>query len=415
MTDVNVNIARLSGELDELAKFSSDAAPPPAVTRVLYTEPDMQARDYFKRLCRDAGLAVREDAIGNTFARWAGSSPELPAVGTGSHTDAIPHAGMYDGTVGVLGGLEAIRALQAGGFKPKRSIEVLMFTSEEPTRFGIGCVGSRALSGMLPPEKLAELRDQAGLRLDDVRQSAGFTGGLPSVRLPKDYYSAFVELHIEQGPLLEQEKLPIGIVTAIAAPASMTVELTGEGGHAGAVLMPVRKDALCAAAEIVLAVEAAAKATGSPDAVATTGVCRVHPGAINSVPSKVTLMIDIRDVNREPRDQSVRAVHAAIEEVSARRGVAAVVEMLNSDPPAAMAPAVVDAAEAACNKLGLPFKKMVSRAYHDSLFMAHAFPTGMVFIPCRGGVSHRPDEYSTPEEIRKGVEVLALALAELAG
>jgi len=266
---------------------------------------------------------------------------------------------------------------------------------------------------MLVPKKLADLHDADGLRLDDVRQAAGFVGSLADVRLLKDYYSAFVELHIEQGPILEREKLPIGIVTAIAAPASLTVELTGEGGHAGAVLMPGRKDALCAAAEIVLAVEAAAKDTGSPDAVATTGVCRVHPGAINSVPSKVTLMIDIRDVNLAPRDQSVQAVRAAIDEVSKRRGVSAVVEMLNSDPPAAMAPVVVNAAEGACGKLGLPFKKMVSRAYHDSLFMAQVCPTGMIFIPCRGGVSHRPDEYSSPEEIRRGVEVLALTLAEL--
>jgi len=411
--NISVNIERLIAELNDLAKFSSDPLPPPAVTRVLYTEPDMQARLYFKQLCVDAGLVVREDAMGNTFARWIGTQPELPAVGTGSHTDAIPHAGMYDGTVGVLGGLEAIRALQEAAFKPKRSVEVLMFTSEEPTRFGIGCVGSRALVGAFSPEKLAELRDSEEQRLDDVRLATGFTGSLESIKLKSDYYAAFVELHIEQGPLLEREKFPIGIVTAIAAPASMTVELTGEGGHAGAVLMPLRKDALCAAAEIILAVEATAKASSS-DAVGTTGVCKVHPGAINSVPSKVTLMIDIRDVNREPRDRSVQAVLATIDKVCDRRGLSANVQMLNSDPPAAMAPAVVAAAEAACNTLGLPFMKMPSRAYHDSLFMAHAFPTGMIFIPCRGGVSHRPDEYSSPEEIRKGVEVLAHTLAKLA-
>ncbi len=412
---VTVDIDRLSAELDELAAFSSDPAPPPAVTRVLYTEPDLKARAFLKRLCAAAGLKVREDPIGNLFARWEGTEPHRPAVGTGSHTDAIPHAGLYDGTVGVLGGLEAIRALQAAGFKPKRSVEVVMFTSEEPTRFGIGCVGSRAMSGALSPDKLADLKDADGHRLDDVRREAGFRGELTGVRLPKDHYAAFVELHIEQGPLLERENLPIGVVTAIAAPASLTVELTGEGGHAGAVLMPVRKDALCAAAEIILAVEAAARAGGSPDAVATTGVCRVHPGAINSVPSRVTLMIDIRDVKLDPRDRAVKAVRAAIEDVCARRGMAAAVTMLNADPPAAMAPAVVAAASNACGALGLSFKTMVSRAYHDSLFMAHAFPAGMVFIPCRGGVSHRPDEYSSPDAIRKGVEVLALTLAELAG
>lgn len=407
-----VNIDRLSAELAELSRFSD--APAPAVTRVLYTEPDLKARAFLKRLCAAAGLVVREDAIGNLFARWVGSEPNLPAIGTGSHTDAIPHSGMYDGTVGVLGGLEAIRTLQAAGFRPRRSIELLMFTSEEPTRFGIGCVGSRGLSGAIKPEKLGDLRDSEGGRLDDVRQAAGFTGELSGVKFPRDYFAAFVELHIEQGPLLERASLPIGIVTAIAAPAALAVHLEGEGGHAGAVLMPVRKDALCAAAEIVLAVEAAAKATGSPDAVATTGVCKVHPGAINSVPSHVTLLIDVRDVSLAARDQSVAMIREAIEAVSHRRGVKAKVDTLSVDPPATMAPIVVQAAEAACERWGLPFQRMVSRAYHDSLFMAQAFPTGMIFIPCRDGVSHRPDEYSSPEAIQCGVEVLAHSLMALA-
>ncbi|MGL6096729.1 MAG: M20 family metallo-hydrolase [Fimbriiglobus sp.] len=424
---MSANVDRLLGELKTLAGFSD--APAPAVTRVLYTAPDLRARAYVKGLCAAAGLAVRDDAIGNIFARWAGSEPDLPAVGTGSHTDAIPHSGMYDGTVGVLGGLEAIRALQAAGFRPRRSIELLMFTSEEPTRFGIGCVGSRAMTGAIMPEKLAELTDSDDGRFDDVRRAAGFAGDLAGVRLPADYYAAFAELHIEQGPLLERENLPtgdsnrpragiatpIGIVTAIAAPASLAVEFTGEGGHAGGVLMPGRRDALCAAAEIVLAVESAANSTGSPDTVGTTGLCRVHPGAINSVPSRVELGIDIRDVALAPRDSAVAAVRAAIDRVCRIRGVTAGVRVLNSDPPASMAPAVVVAAEKACESLGLPAKKMVSRAYHDSLFMAHAFPTGMIFIPCRDGVSHRPDEYASPEALKNGVAVLALTLAELAG
>jgi N-carbamoyl-L-amino-acid hydrolase len=161
-------------------------------------------------------------------------------------------------------------------------------------------------------------------------------------------------------------------------------------------------------------VEAAAKGTGSPDTVGTVGVCQVHPGAVNSVPSRVSFTVDIRDVSAAPRDAAVSAVRAAITEVSRRRGVAADVRTLNADPPAGMAATVVGAAESACGRLGLGFKRMPSRAYHDSLFMAQNFPTGMIFIPCRGGVSHRPDEYSSPDEIRRGVEVLALALAELA-
>src|SRR5438874_3479608 len=160
-----VDLPRLMGELDELAGFSD--AEPPAVTRVLYTDADLRARQFVKGLCAAAGLAVREDALGNLFARWQGAEPDLPAVGTGSHIDAIPHSGRYDGTVGVLGGLEAIRALRAAGHRPRRPIELLLFTSEEPTRFGIGCVGSRALAGALAPAALADLRDGDGQRLDD--------------------------------------------------------------------------------------------------------------------------------------------------------------------------------------------------------------------------------------------------------
>ena len=365
---IAVDLDRLSAELDELAGISD--AEPPAVTRVLYTDADLRARRFIRERCAAAGLAVREDAVGNLFARWDGADPSLPAVGTGSHTDAIPHAGRYDGTVGVLGGLEAIRALRAAGVRPRRSIELLMFTSEEPTRFGVGCVGSRALAGSLGPDALARLTDADGQTLDELRRRAGFGGSLGDVRLPRDHYAAFVELHIEQGPILEREGVPIGVVTAIAAPAALRVRLEGEGGHAGAVLMPERHAALCAAAAVVLAVEAAARATGSPDTVATTGVCQVHPGAINSIPSRVTLAIDVRDVALGPRDRAVRAVREAVAEVAGRRGVRAEVELLNADPPAAMAGPVVAAVESACGRLGLGCQRMVSRAYHDSLFMA---------------------------------------------
>jgi N-carbamoyl-L-amino-acid hydrolase len=411
MTNLTVDGDRLSAELDELAGFSD--APAPAVTRVLYSDTDRAARQFLKKLCVAAGLAVREDPIGNLFARWQGTDPKLPAVGTGSHTDAIPHSGPYDGTVGVLGGLEAIRALRAAGFRPERSIELLMFTSEEPTRFGVGCVGSRGLVGSLGPDRLARLTDDDGQSLDDLRRRAGFDGPLEKVRLPAKYYAAFVELHIEQGPILERENVPIGVVMAIAAPAALRVRLDGEGGHAGAVLMPDRRDALCAAAEVVLAVEAAAKSNGSPDTVATVGICQVHPGAINGIPSRVDLGIDVRDVALEPRDRAVQAVRDAIGAVSQGRGVQAAIEMLNADPPAAMAEPVIAAVESACRQVGYASKRLVSRAYHDSLFMAQVCPAGMIFIPCRGGVSHRPDEYAAPAAIRAGAEVLARTLAEL--
>ena len=402
---------RLARELEELAAISDAAAP--AVTRIVFTETDLRARAYVKALCEDASLLLREDAIGNTFARWIGAEPELPAIGTGSHIDAIPNAGRFDGTVGVLGAVEAMRALARSGFRPHRSIDVMLFTSEEPTRFGIGCLGSRFLAGLLEESAGEQLKDGDGHSLNEARGEAGFRGPLSSVLLPAGSYSAFVELHIEQGPLLEQAGTNIGVVTAIAAPASLRIVVEGEGGHAGAVLMADRHDAFLAAAEIALAVESAARGTGSRDTVGTVGVCDVFPGAVNSVPSRARLEVDVRDIDLARRDAVLAQIAASCEQIARRRGVTARIEPINADPPTECAASIVDAIVSACNGRRLSHQRMVSRAYHDSLFMSRIAPTGMIFIPCRGGVSHRPDEFASPEAIANGAAVLADTLATL--
>ena len=366
-----------------------------------------------KTFCREALLDIREDAVGNTFCRWAGTDPELPAVATGSHIDAIPNAGRFDGTVGVLGAIEAFRALRRSGFCPRRSLEVILFTSEEPTRFGVGCLGSRLMSSALDPETADNMKDRENRTLSEIRADAGFTGALSSVALTKIGYAAFVELHIEQGPILEVRGLDIGVVTAIAAPASLRVDIEGEGGHAGAVLMPERRDAFLAAAEVALAVEASARATGSIDSVGTVGVCEVFPGAINSVPSRATLGVDVRDIDGARRDAALAAIRRACDEIAARRRVSIVIETINADAPCQCAPAIIEAIAAAAAARGLRAASLISRAYHDSLFMSRVVPTGMIFIPCRGGVSHRPDEYASPDAISRGVAVLADTLAAL--
>ena len=411
--NIHVDAKRITDELDALAQFSD--VPAPAVTRIVFSNADIDARAHFKGLCRDAGLTVREDAVGNTFARWNGSEPALAAVGTGSHIDAIPYSGRYDGTVGVYGALESIRALQRSGYRPRRSIELLLFTSEEPTRFGIGCLGSRLLAGTLHADAASKMVDSNGKTLDEIRASAGFTGTLESVALPAGYYDSFVELHIEQGPLLEHDNLALGVVTAIAAPASLRVRIQGDGGHAGAVLMPGRRDAFLAAAELALAVEAAVKATGAIDTVGTVGVCKVFPGAVNSIPSKAEIEIDVRDIDAPRRDGVLRAIHQAAREIDARRNTATTIETVNADAPAIASPKIIDALVHACTTLGMPHRSMVSRAYHDSLFMSRIAPVAMLFIRCHKGYSHRPEEFSSPEDIAAGAHALALALAGLAG
>ncbi|MEM6777249.1 MAG: M20 family metallo-hydrolase [Planctomycetota bacterium] len=412
-TSLTIDKSRLLSELTTLANFSSCEQPAPAVTRVVFSDEDLAARKYLMSLYEDAGLQTRVDSVGNTFARWIGDDDALPAVGTGSHTDAIPHSGMYDGTVGVLGGLEAIRVLQRTGFRPRRSIEVVMITSEEPTRFGIGCTGSRVMAGRLVESELSDLKDSDGDDFHTVRHRAGFSGDIASAVLSRDYFHAWTELHIEQGPDLESKELPIGIVTAIAAPASLIVTLTGVGGHAGGVLMPGRRDAMCAAAEMIHAIEQLAIASPSDDLVATVGEVDVYPGAVNSIPSKVRFTIDLRDVDRDSRDQCKSAMETQIESIAKRRNIEFDITIVNSDPPATSSPMITAAVEQACQASGLAYQRMVSRAYHDSLFMAQVAPMGMIFIPCRNGVSHRPDELTTPEQLSDGVEVLARTLATL--
>jgi ureidoglycolate amidohydrolase len=410
---LSIQSQRLQAEIDDLAMFSEN--PPPVVTRVLFSEPDLRARKYVKLLCRRAGLALREDAVGNIFARWEGMNPEARAVATGSHIDAIPNAGKYDGVVGVLGALEAIRSLREIGFQPRRSIELIVFTSEEPTRFGIGCLGSRLLSGVLPPEKAARLRDRDGKDLDYWREQGGCVGELSSVKLPPNCYSAFVELHIEQGPILEREGIDIGVVEKIAAPSTLRLQLTGVGGHAGATLMPGRRDALLAGAEIALAVEKAATTSGSPDTVGTTGVFRIEPGAVNSVPCRAWLEIDLRDTQVTSRDAALKEIETAATEICLRREVELMMERLNVDPPAVCDSDLVKLACDVASSAGFSAKRMISRAYHDSLFMAQICPTTMIFIPCFKGYSHRPDEFSSPAQIEKGVRVLAETFMQLAG
>jgi N-carbamoyl-L-amino-acid hydrolase len=407
-----LEIKLLSAELAKLAQISE--ANPPVVTRVVFGEADIRGRAYVKSLCAEAGLALQEDAIGNIFARWRGSEPELAPIGTGSHIDAIPNAGSYDGTLGVLGGLEAIRGLQRIGFQPRRSIELVIFTAEEPTRFGIGCLGSRMMANVLTPKQALALRDSEGRGLEEWRAQAGITGSLESVALPANRFHQFVELHIEQGPFLEQEGVDVGLVTHIAAPASQRIVIEGEGGHAGGRLMPGRRDALAAAAELILALESAALATGAIDTVGTVGICDVFPRAVNSIPSRVFLTTDIRDIDNARRDRVLSALTAAIKEVSVRRSVAITTELVNADPPTTSDQAILAALQASAIAAGKTYKKMVARAYHDSSLMSCIAPVAMLFIPCRGGVSHRPDEYASPEWIAGGVDVLARTLAELA-
>ncbi|GFZ14229.1 ureidoglycolate amidohydrolase [Actinidia rufa] len=387
VSSLSVDIHSLQKQIDELSTFSD--TPAPSVTRILYSDKDVLARRYIKYLMGLAGLTVREDSIGNIFGRWDGYEPELAAVSTGSHIDAIPYSGKYDGIVGVLGAIEAINVLK-----------------------------SRLMAGSEALEKaLKKTVDNQNISFLDAARSAGYAKGeedLSSVFLKKGNYSAFVELHIEQGPILEEEGISIGVVTAIAAPASIKVEFEGNGGHAGAVLMPNRHDAGLAAAELALAVEKHVLESRSIDTVGTVGILELHPGAINSIPSKSHLEIDTRDIDENRRNNVIEKIHQSALAIAEKRGVKlSDFKILNQDPPALSDESIIKAVEAASQYLNLGHKLMISRAYHDSLFMARISPMGMIFIPCYKGFSHKPEEFASKEDIANGVKVLALTVAKL--
>jgi hydantoinase/carbamoylase family amidase len=402
-------VTRLHDAIAELAGFNDDPAAG-GITREVYTPTYAAALERVAEWMREVGLETRLDAVGNLFGRRSGSEPAAPAVLTGSHVDTTLNAGRYDGVLGVLGAIEAVRSLPA----TRRSIEVVAWAGEEP-RFGTGCVGSRAAAGELERADLDRLRDRAGVSMADALREAGFDPDrLAEARIDPATVHALVELHIEQGVVLESGAESIGVVTAIAAPHDFRLTLRGAATHAGATPMALRRDALAGAAEVMLVLERLAAQSPSGTTVGTVGVLRALPGAINVVPGEVELDVDVRDSDLAAREQVVAAILAAAGEIAERRGLSLDVTPIVEDVPVACDPRVVEAAEAACRELGLAHRMMTSGAYHDAMILGRGVPIGMVFVPSAGGVSHHPDEYTAPEDLERGVQVLAGTLARLA-
>jgi hydantoinase/carbamoylase family amidase len=406
-------VTALHEAIAELAQFNDDPGAG-GITREVYTPTYASALEWVAERMRAAGLQTRLDVVGNLFGRWPGADPDAPIVLTGSHVDTTLNAGRYDGVLGVLGAIEAVRALRAAGVCPRRGIDLVAWAGEEP-RFGTGCVGSRAAAGELEPADLDRLRDRDGTSMADALRTAGFEPDrLAQARIDPDSVHALVELHIEQGIVLETHGDPIGAVTAIAAPHDFRLTFRGAATHAGATPMGLRRDALAGAAEAMVALERLARESPSATTVGTVGVLRLRPGAINVVPGEVELDVDIRDSDLAAREQVVGAVVAAAREIAERRDLDVAITPIVEDVPVLCDPRVVQASEAACRELGLACRRMTSGAYHDAMVLGRHVPVGMIFVPSAGGVSHHPDEYTAPEDLDRGVQVLAGTLARLA-
>jgi ureidoglycolate amidohydrolase len=403
----------LHAALQELAGFNTTPELG-GVTREVFTPTYMRALSFLRSRMESVGLQTRVDAMGNLIGLYRGREPGLARVLSGSHFDTTLNAGRYDGVVGVLGAIEALAMLRERGVQPRRSIEVIGFAGEEP-RFGLGCLGSRAMMGRLSRADLDRLRDREGTSLTDALRDAGLQpDALGGVRVNPEAVHAFVELHVEQGGILDGAGVGLGIVTAIAAAHDIRVTVRGTATHSGATPMRERHDALAGAIEALAEVEPAALASPSGTTVATVGVLQVLPGAVNVVPGEVRAVIDVRDSNLDARRQVVERVLATLAATCERRGLTWEAETVQENTPAQCSAAAVDAFREAATKLDIEHLEMTSGAYHDAVSFAPEVPIGMVFVPSEGGLSHCPEEYTAPADIDRGVAVLALALERLA-
>jgi ureidoglycolate amidohydrolase len=402
----------LATAIDRLAEFNDDPAAG-GITREVFTPTYAAGLEWVAERMRGAGMRTRIDTFGNLWGRWEGSDPDAARVVTGSHVDTTLNAGRFDGVVGVLGAIEAVRALRDSGHAPRRGIEVIAFAGEEP-RFGTGCIGSRALVGALGRDDLDRLRDRDGVTLAQALEQAGLDPDrVPECVLDPAQVHAFVELHIEQGIVLETGGEAIGVVTAIAAPHDFRLTFHGAATHSGATPMALRRDALAGAAEAMVELERLARESPSGTTVGTVGVLRLQPGAINVVPGDVELDVDVRDSDREAREAVVDGLVEAARAIAERRNLTVEVTPIVLDTPVTCSPLVVEATAEACAELGLRHRRMISGAYHDAMILAARVPVGMVFVPSRGGVSHHPDEYTAPEQVADGVDVLTGVLRRL--
>jgi ureidoglycolate amidohydrolase len=404
---------RLHARIAELATYNDDPAGG-GITREIYTRTYAAALERVMTWMDEAGLQARLDAVGNLFGTWAGAEVDAPRVLTGSHVDTTLNAGAYDGVLGVLGAIEAVESLRASGFSPRRGIDVIAWAGEEP-RFGTGCVGSRCAAGELTRADLDRLVDRDGVSMASALRLAGFDPDrLTEATIDPTGVHALVELHIEQAIVLETHGEPIGVVEAIAAPHDFRLIFEGAATHAGATPMALRHDALVGAAEAIIAIERIATSSKSGTTVGTVGVVRARPGAINVVPGTVSIDVDVRDSDAVAREAVVSEIAAIAQALATARGLTLTVEEIVTDTPVACDLAVIAAAAAACDALALPYRRMISGAYHDAMIMGRRVPIGMIFVPSRGGVSHHPDEYTSPEELDHGVAVLAKTLEHLA-
>lgn len=403
--------AALMARLDALARFTET---PGMVTRTYLTPAHRAAGRQLIAWMTEAGMTAGFDAVGNVVGRLEGSDAHAPAIVLGSHYDSVINAGRYDGPYGILAAIAAIDALRRDNKRPRQPIEVVAFAEEEGVRFKATLIGSRAFAGTLDPAVL-DLRDGGGVRLGDALAAfhGGVTPPLSSAARKAGTIACYIEAHIEQGPVLLKNGEPLGIVTGIAGASRFAITITGEAGHAGTVPMAMRRDALAAAAELVLAIERIC--AGRPGLVGTVGMLDVPGGATNVVPGEVRLSLDVRAGEDAQRLAAIAAIREETDAIAGRRGVGMVWTQTHDAAAVACDPALQAALAASIGDLGLPVRHMASGAGHDAMALASLCPVAMLFVRCgNGGISHDPRETMTAEDAALGAEVLYRTVRRLA-
>ncbi|MEH3086213.1 MAG: Zn-dependent hydrolase [Xylophilus ampelinus] len=404
---------RLWQSLMALARIGATAKG--GVCRLALTDLDRQAREQFLQWARDLGCSVRVDAIGNLFVRREGSDPARPAVATGSHIDTQPTGGKFDGNYGVLAGLEVLRTLEDAGVRTVAPLEVCVWTNEEGSRFVPVMMGSGVYAGAFPLEHALAAADRDGVTVAQALAATGFAGpALAAVDAGAPRFGAYFEAHIEQGPVLEDAGVPLGVVTGALGQRWYDVVVTGQEAHAGPTPMGLRRDALQAAAGLMQEVVAIAL-DEQPDGRGTVGYVQVHPNSRNVIPGRVTFTADLRhgdDAGLSRMDARLRAACAGLR---AAGRVDVSVEQTVYFPPVRFAPALVAAVRAGAERAGLAHRDIVSGAGHDAVYVARTAPAAMIFVPCKDGISHNEIEDAQPAHLAAGCDVLLHAMLAQAG
>jgi len=384
------------------------------ITRLALSEEELQARSYVISVMEKMGMKIRVDGIGNIIGRLSGTDPAAAPVIVGSHLDSVPEGGRYDGVLGIVAGLAAIRRIQSEG-TTRHPLELIVFTAEESSRFGFATMGSKAMAGVADIRAWSKAKDSQGTGFMEALATAGFQPDqIEAASRVGEPIHSFIEIHIEQGPVLEDAGLAIGVVEAIAAPTRLKIKVEGTPGHSGTTPMDSREDALVTAAQIVMAVREVALERYGEGTVGTVGNIKVYPGVMNVIPGLAELWVDIRGVNHDSVIETMQELKDEISIIAESEGTTVSIEVLTSDKPVRLHPKVADAVENACKDLKIPFRRMNSGAGHDAMHMASLCPTGMIFIPCARGISHNPEEYASPDDIMTGVDVLTRTMRELA-